>query len=76
MSDLIQNYNFNGLYICLALVIFNIYKSNYQYIYFIFNKLYLFDHISFIIIINIIAIYFILKKISFQVNIKWTIKYN
>ena len=74
MPEFVQNYN--SLYICLLLFMYNVYKSNYEYINIIFNKLYLFNYISFIIIINIIGLYLLLKKISFEVTIKWSIKYN
>ena len=32
MPEFIQNYNFNILYICLLLIMYNIWKSNYEYI--------------------------------------------
>ena len=32
MPDFIQNYNINGLYVCLLLFVYNIWKSNYEYI--------------------------------------------
>jgi hypothetical protein len=75
MPEFIQNYNFNSLYICLLLLIYNVWKSNYQYINIILTKLYLFNYISFIILINIIGLYIFLKNLSFEVNIKWSIKY-
>jgi hypothetical protein len=75
MPQLIQDYNFNSLYIWLLLLIYNIYKSNYYYIHIIFSKIYLLDYTSVIIIINLLAVYLLLKNISFEINIKWTIKY-
>ena len=77
MPEFIQNYNFNSLYICLLLLIYNVCKSNYQYINIILTKLYLLlNHTSFIIIIiNIIGLYIFLRNLSFEVNIKWSIKY-
>jgi hypothetical protein len=75
MPEFTQNYNFNSLYICLLLLIYNIWNSNYQYINIILNKLYLFNYTSLIVVINIIALYLFLKKLSFEINIKWTIKY-
>ena len=75
MPEFIQNYNFNSLYICLLLLIYNVWKSNYQYINIILSKLYLFNYTSFMIVINIIGLYLFLKNLSFEVNIKWTIKY-
>ncbi len=75
MPEFIQNYNLNILYICLLLIMYNIWKSNYEYINIILSKLYLFDYTSFIIVINIIGLYFFIKKLSFEVNINWSIKY-
>ena len=75
MPELIQTYNFNSLYFCAVFLIYNVYKSNYYYINIIFSKIYLLDYTSFIIIINLLAIYLLLKNTSFEINIKWTIKY-
>lgn len=75
MPEFTQNYNFNSLYISLLLLIYNIWNSNYQYINIILNKLYLFNYTSLIVVINIIGLYLFLKKLSFEINIKWTIKY-
>ena len=75
MPELIQRYNFNSLYICALLLIYNVCKSNYYYINIIFSKIYLLDYNSVIIIINLLAVYLLLKNISFEINIKWTIKY-
>lgn len=54
---------------------YNIWKSNYDLINIILSKLYLFNYTSFMIVINIIGLYLFLKNLSFEVNIKWTIKY-
>jgi hypothetical protein len=75
MPEFNQNYNFNSLYICLLLLIYNVWKSNYEYINIIFSKLYLLNYTSFIIIINVIGLYLFLHNLSFEVNIKWSIKY-
>ena len=75
MPEFIQNYNFNSLYICLLLLMYNIWKSNYEYINIIICKLYLLNYTSFIIVINIIGLYLFLTNLSFEVNIKWSIKY-
>ena len=69
------NYNFNSLYVCLLLIIYNIWKTNYEYINIIVNKLYLLNYTSLIIIINICGLYLILTKISFEINIKYSIMY-
>ena len=75
MPEFIQMYNFNSLYICLLLFMYNIWKSNYEYINIIICKLYLLNYTSFIIVINIIGLYLFLTNLSFEVNIKWRIKY-
>ena len=75
MPEFIQMYNFNSLYICLLLFMYNIWKSNYEIINIILSKLYLLNYTSFMIVINIIGLYLFLKNLSFEVNIKWTIKY-
>jgi hypothetical protein len=69
------NYNFNSLYICLLIIIYNIWETNYDYINIIVNKLYLLNYTSLIIIINIYGLYSILTKISFEVNMKFSIMY-
>ena len=75
MPDFVQIYNINSLYICLLLLVYNLCKSNYEYINIILNKLYLFNYTSFIIVINIIGLYLFLKKLSLEVTIKCSLNY-
>lgn len=75
MPEFIQNYNFNILYMTLLVIIYNIWKSNYDYVNIILSKLYLLNYESLMILINIIGLYLFLKNVSFEVNIKWSIKY-
>ena len=75
MPDFVQTYNINSLYICLLLLVYNIWKSNYEYINIILNKLYLFNYTSFIIVINVIGLYLFLKKLSLEVTIKFSFIY-
>ena len=75
MPEFNQNFNFNSLYVCLLLLLYNILKDNYSYIIFIYNKLYLFNYYSLIIVINILGLYFILNKLSFEFNIRTSIKF-
>jgi hypothetical protein len=75
MPDFIQNYNINSLYICLLLLVYNVYKSNYDYINIILHKIYLLNSTSFIIVINMIGLYLLLKNLSFEVNIRCSLKY-
>ena len=72
MPEFIQNYNFNILYLCLLVLIY----KNYEYINIIFNKLCLFDYYSLFIIVNIFGLYIILNNLSFEINIKWSVKFN
>jgi hypothetical protein len=69
------NYNFNSFYICLLLFVYNIWKNNYEYVNIIFSKLYLLNYVSLVILINIIGLYLLLNKLSFEVNVTWTVKY-
>ena len=73
MPEFIQNYDLNGLYICLLLIVYNVYNSNYINI--ISNKIYLLNYTSIIIVINIVGLYLLLKKLSFEVNIRCSVKY-
>lgn len=60
----------NGLHICVLLFAYNLLKSNYEYINILLSKIYQCNYMSVIIIINIIGFYLLLKKLSFEVNIK------
>ncbi len=71
-----KNYNINSLYICLLIFIYNVYKYNYSFINDIFNKICLLNYTSLFIIINLIGLYLLLTKISFEVNVKCSLKYN
>lgn len=75
MPDLVKHYNINSLYICLLLLVYNIWKSNYEYIKIILHKLFLLDYTSIIILINIIGLYLFLKNVSLEVNINCSLKY-
>jgi hypothetical protein len=72
MFNFMQDYNLNVdiLYVCIFLLI-----SKYEFIFIILNKLYLFNYTSFFIIINIIGLYIFIKNISFEINLKFNIKY-
>ena len=75
MPEFNQNVSFNSFYVCLLLFLYNILKDNYSYIIIIYNKLYLFNYYSILIVINIFGLYFILNKLSFEINIKWTVNF-
>ena len=75
MPEFTQKYNINGLYICLILLGYNVWKSNFEYINIILHKIYLLNYISFIIVINVIGLYLFLKNLSFEFNINCSIKY-
>jgi len=74
MPEFIKNYNFNSLYICLLLIIYNVWNTNYEFINIVLGKLYLLNYVSLIIVINIIGLYLFLKNLSFEINIKWCYK--
>jgi len=75
MPDFTQNYNISILYICLILLGYNIWKSNFEYINIILHKIYLLNYTSVIIVINLLGIYLFLKNLSIEVNIKCSVKY-
>lgn len=75
MPGFIQNYNINSLIVCIILLLYNAYKSNFEYINIILHKLYLLNYTSIIIIINIVGLYLFLKNITFEVNINCSVKY-
>jgi len=75
MPEFNQNFNFNSFYVCLLLLLYNILRDNYSYIIIIYNKLYLFNYYSILILINMVGLYFILNKLSFELNIKWTVNF-
>ena len=74
MPEFFHNYNFNSLYICLLLLIYNIYQSNYEYINIILAKIYLLNYSSLIILINIIGLYYFLTNLIIEINIKFKYK--
>lgn len=71
MPEFIQN--FNSLYICLLLFIYNIWKSNNTFINLILDKLYLLNYTSLFIVINLIGLYLFLQNLSFEIRINWSI---
>lgn len=76
MPEFYQNYNFNSLYICLLLLIYNIVIYNYECISIIFRNLYSLNYTSLIIIIiNITGLYLFLNNLSFDLSIKFSVKY-
>lgn len=75
MLDFVKNYNINSLYLCLLLLIYNIWKFNFEYINILLHKIYLFNYTSVIIVINVIGLYLFLKNVSFELNIKCSLKY-
>jgi len=76
MPEFVQNYNFNSLYVCLLLLLYNIWKSNHDFINLIFIKLSLLNSTSFLIIASTFGIYLFLRNLTFDIKIQWSIKYN
>jgi hypothetical protein len=74
MPEYITNVNFNSMYICILLLLYNIWKSHYHFITFILDKLYLQNSTLFIIMVNIVGLYLFLKNIHFEINIKISYK--
>jgi len=73
------NYNINSIYVSISILLYNIFYTNYNNIMRIINEFWIllgYNYTSIILIINIIGLYLLLKKLSFEINIKWTIKYN
>jgi hypothetical protein len=75
MPELNKNYNINSFYICLLLIIYNLWSSNHSYINIILNKLYLLNYTSLMIVINLVGLYLFLKNLSFEININCSLKY-
>ncbi len=72
------NYNINSLYISVFILLYNVLYTNYNKIINLtkdFIILLGYNYITIFIIINIVGLYFFLRKLSFEINIKWTITY-
>ena len=67
MPEFFQTYNFNCLYVCLLLLLYNVF--HYEYINIIVSKLYLLNRDSLLIMINTVGLYLFLKNITFEVNL-------
>lgn len=77
MPESIQQFDFNSLYVCLALLAYNVCKSNCEYINIIYEKLYSYHYCTLIIIfINVVGLTILLKNVTFQISIKYSIYYN
>lgn len=63
------NYEFNVLYLCLIIFVYNIW--HYNYVFILLDKIYN----NPIMVIYVIGLLFVLNKISFEINITWSIKY-
>jgi hypothetical protein len=74
MPEFRQIYNFNSLWIFVFFCTLNF--NYYEYIFLLFNKIYLCNTLTFFIIINIIGLYLFLKNINFEINIKLNMSYN
>lgn len=78
MSELFKTYHFPGLYVCTAIIMYNICCINYEYefINIIFNKIYLLDYGLYIIILNAVGLCLFLKNVSFAIHVGGSIIYN
>jgi len=75
MPEFVQYYNINSLYVCLLLLLYNIWKSNHEFINLLLEKLLLLNYTSFLIMVNILGIYLFLRNLSFEINIQCSLKY-
>jgi hypothetical protein len=75
MPELVKNYSINIVYLLLLAFMYNMYKYNYEYVHIFLTKLSLLNHTSLIIVINILGLYLFLNRLSFEINIRWTISY-
>lgn len=71
-----QTYNLNSLYLCLLLILYDIWKTNNDYINMFLNKIYLLNYTSIFIIINVLGLILILRKLSFGISVNCSITYN
>jgi hypothetical protein len=74
MPELYQRYNFNSLYICFIIILYNIFISNYEYIKLFVSKITLCNYTSLFLVINITGIYLFLKNVTFEINFKISCK--
>jgi hypothetical protein len=80
MTEFIQNYNFNSLFVLSIVLLYNIWYSNYDdvvhVIHIISSKLYVLNFSSLIIVlIQVFGLYLFLKNVSFDISIKCSVKY-
>jgi hypothetical protein len=68
MPEFTQKYNWNSLYICLLILLYNICVSNYEYIQLFIRKIIVCDYISLFLFINTIGLYLFLKNITFEIH--------
>lgn len=71
MLEYIKDIKINIIYFFLFLLI-----SKYDISLIILHKLYLLNYTSLFILLNIIGLYLFIKNISFEINLKFNIKYN
>jgi hypothetical protein len=68
MPEFNQKYNWNSVYICVLILLYNICVSNYEYIQLFIQKIIVCDYISLFLFINIIGLYLFLKNITFEIH--------
>lgn len=71
MLEYIKDIKINIIYLFIFLLL-----SKYDILIIILNKLYLLNYTSLFILLNIIGLYLFIKNISFEINLKFNIKYN
>jgi len=71
MLEYIKDIKINIIYLFIFLLL-----SKYDILIIILNKLYLLNYTSLFILLNIIGLYLFIKNISFEINLRFNIKYN
>ena len=68
------NLNVNMLYVCACIVLYNIYQSNNEFI--MSTIYYILYNLNINMIFAIICVYLLLRKITFQIHMGFSIQWN
>jgi hypothetical protein len=71
MLEYIKDIKINIIYLFIFLLL-----SKYDILLIVLHKLYLLNYTSLFILLNIIGLYLFIKNISFEINLRFNIKYN
>ena len=70
-----NNYYIKSIIICMIPLFYNIYNYDHYYVNLLLDKIDIFNNTQCTTIFNYIGTYTIIKDISLELNIKWSIKY-